>query len=323
MKKNRRKVSVVLLAVLVCSLTACGSQESAKEEEGKYRIGICQWEEHAALDEATKGFQEALTEKLGDEVTFDVQIAQGSTQKCQEILNGFVSDDMDLLMANATSALMAASQATNTIPIVATSITDYGTALNMREWTGSSGMNVTGTSDLAPIESQADMIQELVPEAKKVGILYCSAETNSIFQAQMMGSILTEKGIPFGTYTVANKEEIEKTVQKAASECDVIYIPTDNTIASQADILKEILISEKVPMIAGEEGLCEAGIATLSISYYDIGYTAGEMAYEILVEGKNPGEINVRYAENVTKKYNQENCEALGITVPDDYEALN
>ena len=263
MKKNRRKVSVVLLAVLVCSLTACGSQKSAKEEEEKYRIGICQWEEHAALDEATKGFQEALTEKLGDEVTFDVQIAQGSTQKCQEILNGFVSDDMDLLMANATSALMAASQATNTIPIVATSITDYGTALNMREWTGSSGMNVTGTSDLAPIESQADMIQELVPEAKKVGILYCSAETNSIFQAQMMESILTEKGIPFGTYTVANKEEIEKTVQKAASECDVIYIPTDNTIASQADILKEILISEKVPMIAGEEGLCEAGIATL------------------------------------------------------------
>lgn len=322
MKKNRRKVSLAILIALACSLTACGNQENAKEDDGKYHIGICQWEEHAALDEATRGFKEALADKLGDEVVFDVQIAQGSTQDCQEILNGFVSNDMDLIMANATSALMVATQATNTIPIVATSITDYGTALNMREWNGASGINVTGTSDLAPIESQADMIQELVPDAKKVGILYCSTETNSIFQAQMMGSILTGKGIPFGTYTIADKEELEETVRKAASECDVLYIPTDNTIASQAGLLKEILISEKVPMIAGEEGLCEAGIATLSISYYDIGYTAGGMAYEILTEGKNPGEIDVRYAENVTKKYNPENCEALGITVPDDYEAL-
>lgn len=326
MKKNRRnvrkKISFAILAALLCGLTACGNQENAKEDDGKYHIGICQWVEHTALDEATRGFQDALTDKLGDEVVFDVQIAKGSTEDCQKILGGFVSDDRDLIMANATSALMAASQATNTIPIVATSITDYGTALNMREWTGASGINVTGTSDLAPINSQADMIQELVPEAKKVGILYCSAETNSIFQAQMMGTILTEKEISFGTYTIANKDELEKTVQKAATECDVLYIPTDNTIASQAELLKKILIAEKVPMIAGEEGLCEAGIATLSISYYDIGYTAGEMAYEILAEGKNPGEIDIRYAENVTKKYNPENCEALGIVVPDDYEAL-
>ncbi|MDD6810746.1 MAG: ABC transporter substrate-binding protein [Lachnospiraceae bacterium] len=318
----KKTVSLAILAMLVCGLTACGNQEKVKEDDGKYHVGLCQWVEHAALDEATMGFQDALTDKLGDEVVFDVQVAQGNTQDCQEILNGFVSDNMDLIMANATSALISASQATNTIPIVATSITDYGTALNMREWTGASGINVTGTSDLAPIESQADMIQELVPEAEKVGILYCSAETNSIYQAQKMGSILTEKGISFENYTIANKEELEKTAQKAALKCDVLYIPTDNTIASQADILKEILISEKVPMIAGEEGLCEAGIATLSISYYDIGYTAGEMAYEILAEGKEPGEIDVRYAETVTKKYNPENCEALGIAVPDDYEAL-
>lgn len=323
-KRNniRKKLSLVLLSAMVFGLTACGQQENASQDDGKYHIGICQWVEHSALDEATKGFQDALTEQLGDEVTFDVQNAQGATEDCQEILNGFVSDDVDLIMANATSALVAASQATNTIPIVATSITDYGTALNMREWTGASGINVTGTSDLAPIESQADIIQELVPEAKKVGILYCSAETNSIFQAQKMGSILTEKGLSFETYTIADKEELEKSARKAASECDVLYIPTDNTIASQAELLKEILISEKVPMIAGEEGLCEAGIATLSISYYDIGYSAGEMAYEILEEGKDPGDIDVRYSENVTKKYNSENCEALGITVPNDYEAL-
>lgn len=321
-KKIKEAGALAVLAALVCGVTACGSQDGAKKDDAGYHIGICQWEEHAALDGATRGFQEALTDKLGEEVTFDVKIAQGSTQDCQEMLNGFVSDEVDLIMANATSALMAASQATNTIPIVATSITDYGTALNMREWTGASGINVTGTSDLAPIESQADMILELVPDAEKVGILYCSTETNSIYQAQMMSAILTAKGISIGTYTIAAKDELEKTAQKAAEECDVLYIPTDNTIASQADLLKEILLSAKVPMIAGEEGLCKAGIATLSISYYDIGYTAGKMAYEILTEGKDPGTIEVRYAENVTKKFNPTNCEALGITVPDDYEAL-
>lgn len=320
-KKFMKKVSLVLIATLMCGLTACGDKETEKED-GIYHVGICQWEKHTALDEATKGFQDAMTDKLGDKVVFDVQVAQGSTQECQDILNDFVSDGKDLIMANATPSLKAASQATNTIPIVATSITDYGTALNMREWTGASGINVTGTSDLAPINSQVDMIQELVPDAEKIGILYCSAETNSIFQAQMMGSILTEKGITYGTYTIADRDELEQTVKKAASECDVLYIPTDNTIASQADILKEILLTEKVPMIAGEEGLCEAGIATLSISYYDIGYTAGEMAYEILVEGKNPGEIDVRYAENITKKYNPQNCESLGINVPEDYEPI-
>lgn len=321
-RKIRTTGSLIILATLVSTLSACGNQESQKEDDGTYHVGICQWAEHAALDEATKGFQEALTDKLGEEVTFDVQIAQGSTQDCQEIINGFVAEESDLIMANATTALVTAAQATNTIPIVATSITDYGTALNMREWTGASGINVTGTSDLAPIESQADMILELVPEAEKVGILYCSAETNSIYQAQKMTSILTDKGMTIGNYTIADETELEKTAQKAASECDVLYIPTDNTIASQAELLKGILLSEKVPMIAGEEGLCEAGVATLSISYYDIGYSAGEMAYEILTEGKNPGEIEVRYAENVTKKYNPDNCEALGITVPDDYEEL-
>lgn len=321
MKNTKKIVLLLLVSLLTGSMAACGNKENVKDD-GKYHVGICQWENHTALDEATRGFQDALTDKLGERVVFDVQIAQGSTQECQKILNDFVLDNMDLVMANATSALKAASQATNTIPIVATSITDYGTALNMREWTGASGINVTGTSDLAPIESQADMITELIPDVQKVGILYCSTETNSIFQAQMMGSVLTGKGISFDTFTITDKEELEEVAQRAVAECDVIYIPTDNTIASQVDLLKEILISAGIPMIAGEEGLCEAGIATLSISYYDIGYTAGEMAYEILEEGKEPGSLDVRYAENVTKKYNQENCEILGITVPDDYEAL-
>ena len=324
-KKNRRNsLSVALAILLPCCLTACGSEKSTAVDDGKYYIGICQWEEHSALDEATRGFQEALTDKLGDRVTFDCQIAEGSTQNCQSILNGFVSDEVDLIMANATSALKTASQATNTIPIVATSITDYGTALNMREWTGASGINVTGTSDLAPIESQADMIFELIPDAGKVGILYCSAETNSIFQAQKMESVLVKKGVYVEIYTVAgaDENEIRSAAEEAVKTCDVIYIPTDNIMASNVSILKEVLVSAGVPMIAGEEGLCEAGIATLSISYYDIGYTAGEMAYEILVEEKKPGEMDVRYAEKFTKKYHVENCEKLGVKVPQDYESI-
>ena len=316
----REKIAVVLCVVLICSLTACGHSGDAKND-GKYHVGICQWVEHVALDEATRGFQEALTDKLQDKVIFDVQIAQGSTSECQNILNGFVSGDVDLIMANATSALTAASKATNTIPIVATSITDYGTALNMREWNGASGINVTGTSDLAPIESQADLIRELVPNAEKVGILYCSAETNSIFQAQVMGSILTAKGIAFENYTITNKDELEKTVRKAASACDVLYIPTDNTIASQAELLKTNLLSEKLPMIAGEEGLCEAGIATLSISYYDLGVATGEMAAKILTGEADISEMPIEYAP-AKKLYNAEICRELGVTVPEGYEAI-
>ncbi len=326
------RIGLLLSAVMLVSvISACGSSEDQNDQTGQkdqktddavYHVGICQLRKHTALDEATKGFQEALTEKLGGSVEFDCQTADGSMQDCQDILNGFVSDQVDLIMANATDALKAASQATNMIPIVATSITDYGTALNMREWTGTTGRNVTGTSDLAPVDRQAGMIPELFPDAKKAGILYCSAETNSIFQAQQMQSALADLDITAETYVAAGEDDIEKAAKEAAAACDVIYVPTDNVMASHVDLLKEILIPAGIPMIAGEEGICLAGVAALSISYYDIGYTAGEMAYEILAEGKAPGEMDIRYAQQVTKKYNAANCSALGIKVPQDYEAI-
>lgn len=329
--KNLKKIKCLVCSMmLVVSLTACGSGADGGEDNSKtdnstnkvYQIGICQLGQHEALDSATLGFKDALTEKLGDRVSFDYRNAENSEEKCTEITTKFVADKKDLIMANATPALKSAYSATTTIPIVATSITDYGTALNIMKWSGVTGTNVTGTSDLARIEEQEDMILELFPNPKQIGILYCVKETNSVYQAQMMEDELEKDGVTSHFYKVNSKKDIKAVADSAASECDVIYIPTDNTLAENVDTLKKIFLDEGVPMIAGEEGMCKAGIATLSIDYYSIGYTAGEMAYEILETGSNPGSMEIRYAEQYTKKYNKENCEALGIDIPEDYTAI-
>lgn len=339
MRISKKLVSVLTATALVCSLTACGtdnykdketdqnassaSTQQDTDEDKVYNIGICQLVEHEALDAATQGFMDTLTEKLGkDKVKFDLQNAQGEEASCSTICNGFVSSNVDLIMANATGALQSASSATNSIPIVATSITDYATALNIEDWSGASGTNITGTSDLAPIDKQEDMIVELLPDAKKVGIIYCSAEPNSIFQAQQMEKYLEEDNIEYKEYTAADSNEIQSVVTNASSECDAIYIPTDNVMASGVQTVKNVLIPAKIPMIAGEQGICEAGVATLSIDYYSLGQKTGEMAYEILVNGKNPGEMEIEYADATTKKYNADNCKKLNIKIPDDYEAI-
>lgn len=323
-KRLSKMIGLTCSMALIFSLTACGNNSDKQKDTAKkvYQIGICQLGQHDALDSATSGFKDALTEKLGDRVAFDYQNGENSEEKCAEITTKFASDKKDLIMANATPALKSAYSATTTIPIVATSITDYGTALNMMKWSGVTGTNVTGTSDLAPIEEQENMILELCVNPKQVGILYCDKETNSVYQAQMMKNELESDGVSSQLYTVNSVEDIENVATSATSECDVIYIPTDNTLAENVDALKKIFITAGVPMIAGEEGMCAAGIATLSIDYYSIGYTAGEMAYEILESDSNPGSMEIRYAEQYTKKFNKENCTTLGIEIPDDYIAI-
>ncbi|MCI5579427.1 MAG: ABC transporter substrate-binding protein [Oscillospiraceae bacterium] len=285
-----------------------------------FNIGICQLLEHPALDAATKGFEEALTEKLGeDHVKFDFQNAQGEATNCATITNKFVSANVDLIMANATAALSSAVSATETIPIVGTSITAYDVALGGSDW---KGKNVTGASDLAPLDQQAAMLKAIFPDAKKVGILYCSAEPNSQYQAEEIAKYFKEDGIETKEYTVADSNEIQAQTQAAVNECDVIYIPTDNTIANAAETVKNVVVPAKKPVVAGEEGICSGcGTVTLSISYHDMGYAAGEMAYDILVNGKKAGDLEIGYSP-VTKKYNQEICDELGITVPDDYTAI-
>lgn len=333
---KKKLLSTLMATAMVLGLVGCGNASSTQTASGStssteagtdgkvYHIGVCQLVEHEALDAATQGFQDALKDKLGENsVVFDVQNAQGEETNCATICTGFVSDNVDLILANATASLQAASAATNSIPIVGTSITDYATALNADDWNGTSGTNITGTSDLAPLDQQEAMIKELVPDVTQVGIVYCSAEANSVFQANQIEATLEKDGIAYKEYSAADSNEIQSVVTKAVSECDCLYVPTDNTMAANVDIIKNVTVPAGIPVIAGEEGICQGALATLSISYYDIGQAAGEMAYEILVNGKDPGTMEIEYASATTKEYNADVADALGITIPDDYVKLS
>lgn len=316
---KKKVLSILLVAVMAISMfTGCGSVNKV------YNIGICQLVEHVALDAATQGFQDALTEKLGENrVNFHFHSAYNDQTVAEIICNNFVSEGDDLILANATAPLQAAAAATTSIPILGTSITDYATALEMSGWSGSTGRNISGTSDLAPIDQQEDLLRELFPNVQKVGILYSTAESNSAYQAQLFEAALEADGIQYQRYGIADAHEVQSIVTVAARECDVLYIPTDNTLASATETVKNVVVPAKVPVIAGEEGICAGcGVATLSIDYYDLGYTTGEMAYEILVEGADIKTMDVRFAPNVTKKYNAEICNQLGITIPAGYEAI-
>ncbi len=349
MKKAIAFVSAMMLAA---SMTACGSTSSdtsasassnaskssaseassaadassAEESaDGKvYQIGVCQLVQHEALDAATEGFIDAVKEGLGeDQVNVEVQNASGDSATCATIVNTFVSNGVDLILANATASLQAAAAATNEIPILGTSITDYATALDIDDWTGVTGTNISGTADLAPLDEQAAMLNELFPDAKNVGILYCSAEANSAYQATTITGYLEDLGYSCKNYTFADSNDIASVATSASSECDVIYIPTDNTAASNTQVINNVCLPAGVPIIAGEQGICAGcGVATLSISYYEIGQKAGEMAVDILKNGADVSEMPVEYAANVTKQYVASRCEELGITVPSDYEAI-
>ena len=311
-----KKVIALLIAVLICAPAGAVAEET-------YRVGICQLVQHVALDAATRGFMDALKDKLGDRVVFDVQNASGDSNTCSTIVNTFVSNGVDLIMANATPALQSAVAATGDIPILGTSVTDYATALDMDDWSGATGINVSGTSDLAPLDRQAAMLRELFPDAVKVGLLYCSAEPNSKYQAEVIRGYLAEMGLECAEYTFADSNDVASVAQNACDGCDVLYIPTDNTAASCTEAIRNVIEPAKKPVIAGEEGICAGcGVATLSISYYDLGYATGEMAYEILVNKADISAMEIRFAPNVTRKYNAELCELMGISVPEDYIAI-
>ena len=332
-----------LAAAAVCgaaaALTACGGSSassaaassvassaaagSAAASGDSYTVGICQLVQHAALDAATQGFEDALTAEFGDNVKFDFQNAQGDSATCATIANGFVSAGVDLIMANATPALQAAQSATNEIPVLGTSVTEYGVALGLSDFSGTVGGNISGTSDLAPLDQQADMIVEWMPEAKKVGLLYCSAEANSQYQVDEVQKYLEAKGVTATQYAFSDSNDLSAVVTTACAESDVLYIPTDNTAATNAELIGNIAVPAGVPIIAGEEGICSGcGVATLTISYYDLGCQTAEMAYEILVNGADPATMEIAYAPNFTPKYNAANCEALGLTPPEGYEAI-
>lgn len=331
MFKIIKKLMCASLAALVCfaALTSCsddtaGSTDlSADSTDAKYTIGICQYIEHTALDSSTKGFIDALTEKLGDEVAFDYKDATGERSNAATICSMFVADKYDLIFANSTNALAAAAHATADIPVVGCSVTDFASTLGYNEWNGMTGSNVTGASDLLPLELQAEVIHDLFPEAENIGILYCSSETNSKYQSDTITGFLEDYGYNCKEYTFVDTTDVIAVTEKAAAECDVIYTPTDNTVASNTEAINNCLESAGIPLVAGNNDVAnECGVATVGIEYYDLGYKAGLMAYEILCNDKDPGTMEIEYADTYMKRYVPSRCDTLGISVPEDYTPL-
>ena len=321
MKTKLTRILSLALATIMClstiALTSCGKKDQ------KFTVGICQLVTHEALDAATDGFMQALKDELGeDNVEFVLQNAAGSPDTCGTIANTLVSKNVDLIMANATPALQAVANATTTIPVLGTSVTEYGTALEIQNFGGTVGGNISGTSDLAPLDQQAKMIKDLFPNTQKVGILFCSAEVNSLYQVKVVKEELSKLGIEAVEYSFADSNDVAMIAQKAAAECDVLYVPTDNTAASCAETIYGAMTTLK-PIICGEEGACKGcGVATLSINYYDLGYTTGKMAAKILRGEADISTMPIQYADIFTKKYNPVICQALGMTPPEGYEAI-
>ena len=318
---KRKALTITLAAVM--AMGTCAVTASAADGD-KYTIGICQLVQHEALDAATQGFKDEIIKELGeDAVTFDEQNAQGDSNTCSTIINSFVSNNEDLILANATASLQAAAAGTSDIPILGTAVTEYGVALDLKDFDGTVGGNISGTSDLAPLDQQAAMLHELFPDAKKVGLIYCSAEANSQYQVDTVKAALEELGYTCEYYAFSDSNDLSSVTTTAANDSDVIYVPTDNTVASNTEIINNICLPAKVPVITGEEGICAGcGVATLSINYYDLGVTTGKMAVKILKDGEDISQMPIEYAPNFTKEYNKDICEELGVEVPDDYVAI-
>ena len=319
----KKAFTVILCLVLLLSAVGCGGSK-APESKDTFVVGICQLVQHEALDAATQGFKDALTAKLGDKVTFIEQNANGELPNCSTICNQFVSEGVDLIMANATPALQAAAASTSEIPILGTSVTDYPTALEIDEadWKGHTGINISGTSDLAPLAEQADMFPELLPDVHNIGILYCSAEANSVYQADVVEEALKGLGYSVKRFTFSDSNDLASVTASACAESDALYIPTDNAVAAYPETVKNVAVPAGVPIICGEENIAKGcGIAALTISYYDLGVATGEMAAEILAEGADVSTMDIRKAP-VTKKFNADICSQLGVTVPEGYVAI-
>ena len=318
-----------LLSTSALLVTGCGKNIDpviSWDPNKTYQVGICQLVTHEALDAATKGFKDKLKEELGDKVVFDEQNAAGDSAACVTIANTFVSKKVDLIMANATPALQAAANSTVDIPVLGTSITDYGTALNIKNFVDTVGGNVSGTSDLAPLDEQAKMMVELFPEAKKFGILYCSAEANSKYQVDSISKELNKQksGISINKYSFSDSNDLPSQLDKmVADKVDALFIPTDNTCASNVETIDAKCSAAGLKAFCGEEGICKGcGAFTLSISYYNIGVKTGEMAAKIIKEGAHISKMKVQYDAAPVKKYNPTICERLGLTVPDGYVAI-
>ncbi len=320
----KRLFVLVLCALMLMGLTACNDGGSEKPLVDKINtVGVVQLLKHDALDAATQGFKDEL-EKEFSNIVIDVKLASGEPANCATIVNGFVNDGVDLIMANATPALQAAVAATGDIPILGTSITEYGVALGIEDFNGLVGENVSGTSDLAPLDEQAQMIIDLIPDVKTVGIIYSSDEPNSAYQVKVVTEYLESKGVAVIAEPFTESNDISLTTAELCDAVDAVYIPTDNKAASYAETINNVTLERKIPVICGEEGTCiKCGIATLTINYYDLGVETGKMAARILKGEANIEEMPIQYFPNPVKKYNKEIADTLGIAIPEDYIAID
>ena len=309
----------MLITVICITCWGCSSQQ----RKDTFTVGICQLAPHPALDAATNGFKDALIKALGDKVSFAEYNAAGDSATTTVICNNLVADGVDLILANATASLQSAANATDTIPILGTAITTYREALRIDDFDGTTHRNISGTSDLAPLDAQGQMIIDLIPATETIGILYCSQEANSLYQVEMVEQYLQGKGLTVKRFGFSSSNDVALVTQQACSEVDAIYIPTDNTAANCAELIGSVVLAAEIPVIAGEEGICSScGIATLTIDYYQLGYITGQMAAEILQGTAKVEEMAIRYYDNPVYKYNKDICGKLNITVPDNYQPL-
>ncbi|MBQ8576302.1 MAG: ABC transporter substrate-binding protein [Clostridia bacterium] len=307
-----KKILSIVMAAVIC-IGACIALASCNNnDDSAFVVGICQTQKHESLDKATQGFIDSLTEALkaeGKTVEFDTQVAS-DPNLCSTVINTFTAKNVDLIMANATPALTAAANATSTIPVLGTSITDYNDTFknNIPE-------NVSGTSDAVPFDKQAEMMIETLNlvAGDKVGVLYCANEPNSLIQYNAVKALFDEKGIVVEAYTFSEVTELQALVTSAASECKAIYVPSDNTVAENDSIVGTICTEKKVPVYTSYGGaVC---YASLAIDYYELGVETGKMAAEILLGNKTPADIEIKTL-TPSVFYNKELCAQLGIEVP-------
>ena len=320
---HRKLLSAAIAATMTLTLAACGTSQDdgqSADNPDAYIVGICEQMEHVSLSEATRGFKDGLVEILGeDSVVFREQNAGGEQANCTTIIDGFVSDGVDLILANATWPLQAAASATNSIPVLGTSVTDYATALNLDNFDGTIGRNISGTSDLVDLQAQAQIVQELFPEAENVGLLYCSGEPNSVYQIETVRGYLEDMGYTCEVYAFTDVNDLASVTQAACDSSDVIYIPTDNTVAANTESVANVVLSAGVPVVGGDPGICSGcGLATIATDYYELGKLTAQMAAEILTGEADISTMAVQYGP-MQKIYNAANCDTLNITVPEDY----
>ena len=322
MKRTRKVLSTMcILTLVVTALTGCSSK---KDSDKTYKIGVSQYTTHDALNAAYDGFIDGLAEagyKEGENIEIDFQNAQGEASNCNTIASKLVNDNPDLILAIATPAAQSLVNLTQDIPIVVTAVTDPEES-GLVATNEAPGGNVTGTSDLNPIKEQMALLQQLVPTAKKIAILYCSSEDNSKFQAELAAEAAANIGIETIEATVSNTNDIEQVVQSLVNKVDAIYAPTDNIIASGMSTVSMIANANGIPVICGESGMVEkGGLATYGLNYYNLGKQTAAMAIKILTGEAKPADMPIEYLENVELTINEDVAAELGITIPDDLKA--